>query len=215
MFVGGWLCFFLCFFFVYYNLPPPTTPHPTPTPPPPHPPSQATPKFLNMVTSWQRRLGMVEAVLGVWTAVQGKWSNLVTVFVGSADIRQQLPEHAARFEAVHHAFEVWVWVLWVCHVSCHPFNPPTPSLLVVQNTQVFMHTAPSIVNVAEACNVEGRQDTLEHMLLQLETCEKALQVGDCMHVCAFMRCMVLLCVMCDARDILCVVCDARDILCVV
>lgn len=38
-----------------------------------------------------------------------------------------------------------------------------------------MRAAPETTNVVEACMAEGRLERLEHMLTQLETCEKALQ----------------------------------------
>lgn len=38
-----------------------------------------------------------------------------------------------------------------------------------------MRSAPDITNVVEACNLDGRQESLENMLSQLELCEKALQ----------------------------------------
>lgn len=40
-----------------------------------------------------------------------------------------------------------------------------------------MRSAPDITNVLEAANLDGRQERLEGMLGQLESCEKALQVG--------------------------------------
>lgn len=39
-----------------------------------------------------------------------------------------------------------------------------------------MRTATDVTNVVEACNMEGRQERLDGMLAQLESCEKALQV---------------------------------------
>jgi hypothetical protein len=40
-----------------------------------------------------------------------------------------------------------------------------------------MNSAADITNVVEAANLDGRQERLEGMLVQLECCEKALQVG--------------------------------------
>lgn len=62
---------------------------------------QGNPKFLDSVTSWQKKLGTVDVVLNVWTDVQRKWQALESIFVGSADIRVQLPEDSARFDAVN------------------------------------------------------------------------------------------------------------------
>jgi hypothetical protein len=42
--------------------------------------------------------------------------------------------------------------------------------------QDLMRNACDVTNVVEAANADGRQDRLENMLLQLEQCQKALQV---------------------------------------
>lgn len=42
-----------------------------------------------------------------------------------------------------------------------------------------MRNACDVTNVVEAANADGRQDRLENMLLQLEQCQKALQVCRC------------------------------------
>jgi len=39
-----------------------------------------------------------------------------------------------------------------------------------------MRTSCDVTNVVEAANADGRQDRLENMLVQLEQCQKALQV---------------------------------------
>jgi dynein heavy chain len=59
------------------------------------------PMFGDSVASWQRRLGAVDAVLNTWLDVQKKWQALESIFVGSADIRVQLPEDSKRFAAVN------------------------------------------------------------------------------------------------------------------
>lgn len=43
--------------------------------------------------------------------------------------------------------------------------------------QDLMRTACDVTNVVEAANTDGRQERLENMLVQLEQCQKALQVG--------------------------------------
>ncbi len=70
---------------------------------------------------------------------------LESIFVGSADIRVQLPEDSKRFDATNAEF------------------------------QTLARSAPDTVNVVEACNMEGRQESLDKMLEELELCEKALQ----------------------------------------
>jgi dynein heavy chain len=99
------------------------------------------------VSSWQRKLGTVDSVLSTWADVQRKWQALESIFVGSADIRVQLPEDSKRFDAVNADF------------------------------QDLMRGATDTTNVVEAANMEGRQERLEAALGQLEACEKALQVG--------------------------------------
>ncbi|KAK9808985.1 hypothetical protein WJX72_007373 [[Myrmecia] bisecta] len=106
---------------------------------------QGNPAFLEKVTAWQRKLGTVDVVLNTWADVQKKWQALESIFVGSADIRVQLPEDSKRFDAVNADF------------------------------QDLMRSAPEVTNVVEACNLEGRQERLDALLGQLEMCEKALQ----------------------------------------
>ena len=62
--------------------------------------------FLEQVTLWQRKLGTVDVVLSTWFDVQRKWQALESIFVGSADIRVQLPGDSARFDALNVDFKV-------------------------------------------------------------------------------------------------------------
>ena len=45
-------------------------------------------------------------VLNTWLDVQKKWQALESIFVGSADIRVQLPEDSKRFDAINADFQV-------------------------------------------------------------------------------------------------------------
>ena len=74
---------------------------------------QGNPKFLEIVTNWQRKLGTVDVVLNTWLDVQKKWQALESIFVGSADIRVQLPEDSKRFDVVNADFQVQ-WVNTAC-----------------------------------------------------------------------------------------------------
>lgn len=67
---------------------------------------QGNPKFLEIVTNWQRKLGTVDVVLNTWLDVQKKWQALESIFVGSADIRVQLPEDSKRFDVINADFQV-------------------------------------------------------------------------------------------------------------
>jgi dynein heavy chain, axonemal len=107
---------------------------------------QGNEKFKQMVNDWQTKLGTVESVLTCWGDVQKKWQALESIFIGSADIRVQLPEDSKRFDAINADF------------------------------QDLMRSAPDVTGVVEACNFEGRDERLNNLLEQLEMCEKALQV---------------------------------------
>jgi dynein heavy chain len=61
---------------------------------------QGNPKFQEEVAKWQKRLGGVDTCLQTWTDVQKKWTALEAIFVGSEDIRVQLPEDSKRFDAI-------------------------------------------------------------------------------------------------------------------
>ena len=74
---------------------------------------QGNPKFLEIVTNWQRKLGTVDVVLNTWLDVQKKWQALESIFVGSADIRVQLPEDSKRFDVINADFQV-LWLASTC-----------------------------------------------------------------------------------------------------
>lgn len=67
---------------------------------------QLNPMFLDAVANWQKKLGMVDSVLSTWNDVQKKWQALESIFVGSADIRVQLPEDSKRFDVINADYQV-------------------------------------------------------------------------------------------------------------
>ena len=67
---------------------------------------QANADFQGRVGAWQRKLGAVDTVLASWADVQRKWQGLQSIFIGSADIREQLPEDSKRFAGLNDNFEV-------------------------------------------------------------------------------------------------------------
>jgi dynein heavy chain len=105
---------------------------------------QGNADFLVKVQTWQKKLSNVEVVLSTWKEVQGKWGNLQSIFIGSADIRVQLPEDSKRFDGID--------AQW----------------------KDLMKEAVNETNAVLACNFEGRLDIIEGMLAGLEKCEKAL-----------------------------------------
>ena len=62
--------------------------------------------FLEEVSSWQRKLSTADQVIAIWFEVQRTWSHLESIFIGSEDIRQQLPEDSKRFDQIDEDFKV-------------------------------------------------------------------------------------------------------------
>ena len=83
-------------------------------------------------------------VIDVWMLVQRKWMYLESIFIGSGDIRTQLPEEAARFDRIDKSFK-----------------------------KVMNETAKNNI-VMEACNIDGRLALLQDLSNQLEACQKSL-----------------------------------------
>lgn len=48
--------------------------------------------FSEEVRRWEQRLSLVGEAIEVWMLVQRKWMYLESIFVGSDDIRHQLPQ---------------------------------------------------------------------------------------------------------------------------
>lgn len=75
--------------------------------------------FLKEVTSWQQKLSTADAVISIWFEVQRTWSHLESIFVGSEDIRAQLPEDSQRFDHIDREFKV-------AAPRCAPLHPAAP-----------------------------------------------------------------------------------------
>lgn len=65
------------------------------------------------VNDWARKLGTADAVIALWFEVQRKWQYLESIFVGSDDIRSQLPEDSKRFDGIDKTFKVGKWLHFV------------------------------------------------------------------------------------------------------
>lgn len=48
--------------------------------------------FMDEVSSWQSKLSVADSVISIWLEVQRTWTHLESIFIGSEDIRSQLPE---------------------------------------------------------------------------------------------------------------------------
>ena len=100
--------------------------------------------FLEEISTWQKKLSMVDQVISLWFDVQRTWSHLESIFIGSEDIRKQLPTDSKRFDEIDTLFKE----------------------LMVQLAKT--------PNVVKATNVHGLAEQLEVIQSQLSLCEKAL-----------------------------------------
>lgn len=100
--------------------------------------------FLEDVLKWQNLLTNADQVITSWLEVQRKWMYLESIFIGSEDIRKQLPEESKRFEDVDSSFRILL------------------GELVVD------------LKVIKATDKVGLSIKLDSLLDQLVLCEKAL-----------------------------------------
>uniref|UniRef100_A0A8C8AZP1 Dynein axonemal heavy chain 17 n=1 Tax=Otus sunia TaxID=257818 RepID=A0A8C8AZP1_9STRI len=100
--------------------------------------------FLQEVSSWQQKLSTTDSVISILFEVQRTWSHLESIFIGSEDIRSQLPGDSKHFDAVDEDFKK------------------------------LMAEAVKTPNVIEATNKPGLYEKLEALQKRLALCEKAL-----------------------------------------
>uniref|UniRef100_A0A8C9J5L0 Dynein axonemal heavy chain 9 n=1 Tax=Piliocolobus tephrosceles TaxID=591936 RepID=A0A8C9J5L0_9PRIM len=100
--------------------------------------------FLEEVSGWQKKLSTADAVISIWFEVQRTWTHLESIFIGSEDIRAQLPQDSKRFESIDIDFKELAYD-----------GQKTP-------------------NVVEATNKPGLYEKLEDIQGRLCLCEKAL-----------------------------------------
>jgi dynein heavy chain len=100
--------------------------------------------FKDRVARWQSTLGEVDTTLKMIITVERQWGALESIFLGSADIRAQLPDDTKRFESVDNDFK---------------------------EMMMQIQQKPSVV---ACCTTEGREEALRAMNKELEKCEKAL-----------------------------------------
>jgi dynein heavy chain len=100
--------------------------------------------FAEQVGSWSMKLSNADQVIEIWGEVQRTWSNLESIFIGSEDIRAQLPVDAKRFDEIDAEY---IEVVTRCS---------------------------KITNVIEVTNQDKLFDQFESMQDRLSLCEKAL-----------------------------------------
>jgi dynein heavy chain len=113
--------------------------------------------FLDDVQRWEKKLSLISECIEVWMLVQRKWMYLESIFVGSDDIRHQLPQEAKRFDGIDRDFK-----------------------------KIMVDTAKS-PNILECCSVEGRLPQLQGLSDSLEQCQKSLTDYLDTKRCAFPR----------------------------
>uniref|UniRef100_H3BBD5 Dynein axonemal heavy chain 17 n=1 Tax=Latimeria chalumnae TaxID=7897 RepID=H3BBD5_LATCH len=100
--------------------------------------------FLKEVSTWQKKLSTADSVISIWFEVQRTWIHLESIFIGSEDIRSQLPEDSKLFDNIDYDFKE------------------------------IMAAAVKTPNVVEATNKPGLYHKLEELQKSLSVCEKAL-----------------------------------------
>ncbi|XP_025160705.1 dynein beta chain, ciliary-like [Harpegnathos saltator] len=100
--------------------------------------------FLDEVTDWQQKLSNVDAAINAWFQVQRAWIHLESIFIGSEDIRSQLPEETRRFEKIDKDFKD------------------------------LLREMSANLNIVKSTNRPKLLDRLEELDKQLSVCEKAL-----------------------------------------
>lgn len=100
--------------------------------------------FLEEVSTWQKKLSTADQVITIWFEVQRTWSHLESIFIGSEDIRSQLPEDSKRFDGIDTDF------------------------------QELVKEVEQTTNVVDATNKPKLYERLETLQDQLVLCEKAL-----------------------------------------
>ena len=100
--------------------------------------------FLQDVQLWEKKLSLIAEVIEIWMEVQRKWMYLESIFIGSEDIREQLPEEAKRFDRIDRDFKE------------------------------IMEDTSKNTNILECCSVKGRLEKLQEIFELLERCQKSL-----------------------------------------
>ena len=100
--------------------------------------------FLTEISTWQKRLSIIDQVIALWFDVQRTWCHLESIFIGSEDIRKQLPVDSKRFDEIDTEFK---------------------ELMI----QIGKNS-----NVVKATSIPGMAERLEVIQAKLSLCEKAL-----------------------------------------
>jgi len=100
--------------------------------------------FEQEVTKWQHTLSGVSDVVTIMNEIQRTWAYLETLFIGSEEVKKELPEDTARFAGID------------------------------TDVKKVLGDFSQTKNAANACNKEGVFKLLEDTQHKLELCEKSL-----------------------------------------
>lgn len=75
--------------------------------------------FLDEVSSWQSKLSVVDSVISIWFVVQRTWTHLESIFLGSEDIRSQLPEVTHQTEYTHTQSSLQFYISGIRQCQAH------------------------------------------------------------------------------------------------
>jgi dynein heavy chain len=100
--------------------------------------------FESEVTGWSQKLGNVSEVIILLSEIQRLWSYLEPLFIGSDEVKRELPEDAKRFADLD------------------------------VKVKEILSQAWKTKNVADACNAPGLYDALEVQSNNLDMCKKSL-----------------------------------------
>jgi len=100
--------------------------------------------FEQQIHEWKTKLAKVRSVLDIWAEVQRAWCSLESIFLGSEDIREQLPEDAKRFDTIDGDF------------------------------REQMAGAKETKNPIDACMADGREEAFLKCQANLDLCQKSL-----------------------------------------
>lgn len=129
--------------------------------------------FLEEVTDWQKKLTTADSVITIWFEVQRTWSHLESIFIGSEDIRAQLPDHSKQFDTIDTDFKVIHLFSRLNECSMLYMYSVHLSMYIIL-IQALAAEAVATPNVVKATNRPRLYDELEDIQKRLSVCEKAL-----------------------------------------
>lgn len=101
--------------------------------------------FEKEITHWEQTLSLVSEMIEMVQQVQRSWQYLENIFVGSEDIRKQLPQESVMFDIVHQTF------------------------------MERMAQLAELKNIVKACTLPGMLEGFNDMDAKLEKIQKSLE----------------------------------------